>query len=266
MTMSGRLMLSLSALLASVLVLVACATSPTGRNQILLFDNAQMANMGDQAFAEYKRTKPIERARGTNSYVDCVANSIVSVLPPEARNDWDVAVFEDDSPNAFALPGGNIGVHTGLLDVAVNQDQLAAVIGHEIGHVLANHANARASTQALTETGLGLAGSLAGEPTTQQRAMLGALGLGAQVGVLLPFSRGQESEADQIGLELMAQAGFDPRQSVDLWQNMKRAGGGSPPEFLSTHPNPDNRIENLQSMMPDALAVAERSGRSPSCR
>ena len=266
MNFSRRSIPALSAMLASLLILVACATSPTGRNQIILFDDAQMANMGDQAFAEYKRTRPVERARDTNAYVNCVADAITTVLPPDERNNWDVAVFEDDSPNAFALPGGNIGVHTGLLDVAVNQDQLAAVIGHEVGHVLANHANARASTQALTETGLGLAGSLAGEPTTQQRALLGALGLGAQVGVLLPFSRGQESEADQIGLELMAKAGFDPRESVDLWQNMKRAGGGSPPEFLSTHPNPDNRIGNLQSMMPDALAVARQSGRSPACR
>lgn len=247
------------------MVLGACATSPTGRGQLLLFSDEQMAQMGAQAFQEYKSTKPVENNRTTNRYVDCVADALLRVIPDQSFN-WEVVVFENEEPNAFALPGGKIGVHTGLLNVATNQHQLAAVIGHEIGHVLANHSNARASTQALTQTGLSLVGSMSGAATTQQQLLLGALGLGAQVGILLPYNRGQESESDELGLYYMAEAGFDPRQSVDLWRNMKQAAGGSPPEFLSTHPNPDNRISTLQSLMPKAMETYRATSRRPQCR
>ncbi|MEZ5581536.1 MAG: M48 family metallopeptidase [Candidatus Competibacteraceae bacterium] len=202
-----------------------------------------------------------------NTYVRCVAWDITAGL---GGKPWEVAVFRDKNPNAFALPGGKIGVHTGLLKVARNQHQLAAVIGHEVGHVLANHANERVSQQLAVQGGLGAVGSLAGnvDPGTQQ-ALLQGLGLGAQFGILLPFSRAQETEADIIGLDLMARAGYDPRESLALWQNMARATGGQVPQFMSTHPSHGTRSRTLQEQMGRAMQTyqtARAQGRQPRCK
>ena len=175
------------------------------------------------------------------------------------------AGFKDDDPNAFALPGGKMGVYTGMLKVAENQDQLAAVLGHEVGHVLAQHGNERMSQQQLTNVALAAA---AGSGYVDSASMQ-ALGLGAQIGILLPYSRSHESEADVIGLDLMAEAGFDPRESVQLWRNMGKAGGGAPPEFMSTHPAGNTRIDNLLSHMADALHTyndARARGNKPQCQ
>ncbi len=173
-------------------------------------------------------------------------------------------MFKDESPNAFALPGGKMGVYTGMLEVAENQDQLAAVLGHEVGHVLAQHANERMSQQQVTSIGLAVAAG-----TGLDSASMQALGLGAQIGILLPYSRTHESEADIIGLDLMAKAGFDPRESVQLWKNMQKAGGGTPPEFLSTHPSSGTRIDNLIGQMANALQTyndARARGNKPNCK
>ncbi|MCK5859899.1 MAG: M48 family metallopeptidase, partial [Abyssibacter sp.] len=205
-------------LIATTTALVACATSPLGRSQLQLFPESQMAEMGVAAFQDMKQQQPLETSSQTNGYVSCVARAIIAELPEQRT--WEVQVFKDDSANAFALPGGKIGVHTGLLDIAENQDQLATVIGHEVAHVLASHANERVSTSYVASTGLQLAQVAAGEPTAAKQQLFGLLGLGAQVGVLLPFSRTQESEADLLGLDLMAKAGFDPRASIPLWENM----------------------------------------------
>jgi predicted Zn-dependent protease len=181
---------------------------------------------------------------------------------------WEIVVFRDDTPNAFALPGGKIGVNTGLFSVARNQDQLATVLGHEVAHVVAQHSNERVSTAYAAESGLQLAQAIAGAPGAEQSQLLALLGLGAQVGILLPYGREQEREADLIGLDLMADAGFDPRESIALWQNMAQAGGGQPPEFLSTHPSHGTRIQALAQRMPEALAradAARRRGALPAC-
>ncbi len=159
-------------------------------------------------------------------------------------------------------------MHTGLLKVATNRDQLATVIGHEIAHVLARHSNERVSTQYAAQAGVQLAGTIAGN-SPASRQLMGLLGVGAQYGVVLPFSRVQESEADVIGLDLMARAGFDPRQSVVLWQNMSRAAAGpEPPEWMSTHPSNQRRIDELAKRVPEALPSYERAraaGRRPAC-
>jgi predicted Zn-dependent protease len=179
-----------------------------------------------------------------------------------------VTVFEDESANAFALPGGKIGVHTGLLEVAKTPDQLAAVIGHEIGHVMAEHSNERVSTAFAANAGVQLAAALSGTDGPKQQMLMGLLGLGAQFGVLLPFSRTQESESDEIGLTLMARAGFDPRAAINLWENMAQAGGAQPPEFLSTHPSHGTRIEDLRAQMDEAVKIyqqARAQGRRPNC-
>ena len=245
-----------------LLLLVACATSPTGRNQLKLFSEEKIAQMGVQSYQQMKQEEPIDTSTADNRYVKCVADAITRVTGGE----WEVTVFKDDQVNAFALPGGKIGVYSGLLDVAKTDDQLAAVIGHEVGHVLADHGNERVSQQAATQGGLQVVSAfLGGSGGGGNQAVMSALGLGAQVGILLPFSRTQESEADTIGLELMARAGFDPRESVALWQNMAAAGGEKPAEFMSTHPSNQHRINNLESHMNQAMQLYQQAPNKPNC-
>ena len=247
--------------------MAACATSPTGRPQLHLFPEDQMAEMGKVAYQEIKQQTPVSRDSSVNRYVQCVAQAITRLVAPDVN--WEVTVFQDKSANAFALPGGKIGVHTGLLEVAVNQHQLATVIGHEIAHVEAQHSNARMSASQLSQTGLALAQVLAGTPSPAKSQLMGLLGVGVQVGVLLPYGRSQESEADVLGLNYMSRAGFDPRESVALWQNMAKGGGQQQPEFLSTHPSHGTRIDQLQANMPQALELyqqAQAQGNTPKCQ
>ena len=256
--------------------LLGCATSPTGRSQFILVGEDQMASAGATAYAQMKSKQEIDRSASSNSYVSCISRAIVQELvnDPSAPDyvkqaNWEVTVFKDDSPNAFALPGGKIGVHTGMMKIAETQAQLAAVIGHEVGHVWARHGAERMSQGIAAQTGMQVAQVLAGEPTAQSQAIMQALGLGAQVGVLLPFSRKHESEADEIGVKLMARAGFDPRGSVKLWQNMEKVGGQRPPEFMSTHPASSTRIQQLRAKMDDAMRLyneAQARGKNPRCR
>ncbi|MEX0430975.1 M48 family metallopeptidase [Spiribacter insolitus] len=251
------------------LVVAACATSPTGRSQLQFFPESQMRSMGVEAYGQMKANEPIIEQGPVVDYVECVADAIIPQVPSEyAENGWEVTVFDSEQVNAFALPGGKIGVYTGLLDVAENQDQLAAVIGHEIAHVMAEHANERMSTQFATTVGLGALQVAAGDDP-QRQELMAVLGIGAQVGIILPFSRLHESEADEIGLDLMARAGFNPEASVALWRNMAKASGNGPPAFLSTHPSRNQRIEDLQAAMPRALYLYEQAleaGRRPDCR
>ena len=180
-------------------------------------------------------------------------------------------MFVDNTPNAFALPGGQVGLYTGIFTVARNQDQLAGVVSHEIGHVIANHHNERITRQMGTQGALQVAGAILGARYGQgigDAAMQGGSIL-AQTGFLLPGSRTQESEADVVGQQLMAQAGFDPRGAVALWQNMAAAGGARPPQWLSTHPDPSSRLRELQAradgLLP-TMEAARRAGRTPRCQ
>ena len=254
--------------LAAALGVAGCATSPAGRDQLIMFSPSVMRDMGAAAFNEIKDETPAAGAY-LNRYVECVAGAVVEVLPDGQSQGWEVEVFDEDEPNAFALPGKKIGVYKGLLDVMERQDQLAAVIGHEIGHVLARHGNERMSSQFVAGVGLAMAEAMIRRPESNEgRLTMAVLGLGVQVGILLPYSRSHESEADRIGLELMAQAGFDPAASVELWKNMSRAGGARPPEFLSTHPASATRIRALQTQVPEATKVyreARAAGRTPAC-
>lgn len=244
-------------------LLHACVTSPTGRNQFIMMPEAQIDQMGLQTFSALKTQKPISRNPQFNRLATCIANTITQ----QTGGKWEVVVFQDKSFNAFALPGNKIGVYTGLIQmVGGNQDQLAAVIGHEIGHVLAKHSNERASQEMLAKQGMGI---IQKTSLGQSPQMLGLLGLGAQYGILMPFSRAQESEADIIGQDLMAKAGFDPRQSIVLWQKMEQASQGQQPvEFMSTHPSDATRIQALQQRMPQAMALfqqAQSTGHHPHC-
>ncbi|WP_440053475.1 M48 family metallopeptidase [Pseudoalteromonas sp. T1lg65] len=251
--------------------LVGCKTSPTGRTQIALYSAKQMDQMGAASFEQLKSEQKINGDKRTNSYVKCIADALIAQLPTKyASQQWEVVVFEDDSANAFALPGGKIGVHTGIMKVAENQHQLAAVMGHEVGHVIAEHANERVSQNNLLQIGLQAGQSiLESNDIAHKNAIMQGLGLGAQFGIALPFSRTHESEADIIGLDLMAKAGFDPTGSVALWQNMSKLSEQRQPEFMSTHPAPGNRIKQLQASMTSAeqLAAKARSqGLMPNCQ
>ena len=230
-----------------------------------------MSAMGVEAFAEISQKTPLSSNASANRVVSCVAGAVTGAISgPYPRTRWEVRVFEDDMPNAFALPGGKIGVNTGLLKVARNQHQLATVLGHEVAHVLEGHSNERVTTEFLANGTLQLAQIALGDPTSSMHGLvMGALGATAQYGVLMPFGRQHESEADLLGLDMMARAGFDPRESVALWQNMAAAGGARPPEFMSTHPSHGTRIAGLQRRMSRALqlyADAATKGRSPACQ
>lgn len=233
-------------LLATGLV-VACTTSPTGRKQLKYMPETQMSQMGDQAFKDLrskKQTRP--KSSKAHQKIRCIANRLLSGngLQP---SDWSVQVFEDPSPNAFALPGKNIGFNTGMIELVENDAQLAAVMGHEIAHVIAHHGNERVSQQMIVQGGLAAAQVMLGTDSTSDRLILGALGLGAQFGVLLPYSRRHESEADTLGIDYMVKGGYDPRQASRLWELMAKKSQGSTPEFLSTHPDSSKRAAELAS-------------------
>lgn len=255
-------------LLILIMVLGGCGETPTGRSQLALVPDSVLEDMGEQAFADLKQRQPVVTLPEPNRLVQCVAEAVIRAAAeyyPDAAmpETWEVVVFDDPSPNAFALPGGKIGIHTGMLRVAETPSQLAAIVGHEVGHVLADHGNERLTQELGIEAVLYLVG-LFSEGELGQAQLLQALGLGAQLGVALPFSRAHEEEADLMGLMIMAEAGFDPRQGVTLWQNMAAAGGAQPLEFLSTHPAHESRIERLQEHM--TLAQALNSGQAQPCQ
>lgn len=244
---------------------------PVKRNRILLVPNSMMNSMGTSAFEDIKKSTPKETDPKINQHIQCIVSNILKYTKDRTGvKRWETVVFRDNAVNAFALPSGKIGVYTGLMRVAETADQLAAVLGHEVGHVIAEHGNERVSQGFLVQGGLGLLSSVIGDKGSKKNQMLmGALGLGAQFGVLLPHSRIHESESDLIGLELMAKAGFDPRASVQLWKNMGKASGGKqPPEFMSTHPSHKTRIKDLNSNMKAAMGHYEKArqrGQIPNC-
>lgn len=253
-----------------LLGLASCATSPEGRKQFKLIPEDQINAMGVQSFEQLKQQTPLSKDQNINQYVQCIANKIIPQVEQNPNpQQWEVQVFDDDQANAFALPGYKIGVYTGLLKYAENQDQLASVMGHEIAHVIANHGNERVSGQIATQAGLDLASAVLGATDDSNNAMiLAGLGLGVQYGITLPFSRSHESEADLIGLDLMAKSGFNPAESVTLWKNMSKAGA-SPPEFMSTHPSNDTRIKQLQERVPKANVAYQQAvsqGQRASCK
>ncbi len=252
----------LSAFILS-LGITACTTSPTGRSQLMAMPEGQVNQMGIQSFNQLKRTKPISRNQTYTTFVNCVAQAITRQIGGQ----WEVVVFENKELNAFALPGNKIGVYTGLVSMVDNQHQLAAVIGHEVGHVLAKHSNERLSQQSLAQQGLSMVTQAIGTPKTA----LGQLGVAAldplvSYGILLPYGRTQESEADLMGLNLMAKSGFDPQQSVNLWQKMSQASQGqTPPEWMSTHPADNTRITDLNKNMSAALKTYQQTVNRPNC-
>jgi len=256
--------------LAALLLLSACSTVPvTGRRQLNLVSAGQETQLGLSSFDQLKTTTPINHDPTVNATVQRVAKRIAQVASkdlPDAQ--WEFVVFESKEANAFCLPGGKVGVYTGILPITKDDAGLATVLGHEIGHAVAHHGAERMSQAQVTQ-GLGnLAGSAIGSSSyaQYQSVFMGLYGIGTQVGYELPHSRAQESEADHIGMIYMARAGYDPAAVIDFWERFaaynKQQGGGQSSflsKFLRTHPVDEQRIADLKKLLPEAQAEFARS-------
>ncbi|MFZ9990947.1 MAG: M48 family metallopeptidase [Opitutales bacterium] len=249
-----RLLLFLAALAS-----VGCQQVPvTGRSQFILVDESEVASLSAAEFAKMKKLSadprlPKIREIGLKIVAAARRDDKAGVLPPSSR--WEFAVIDDKSPNAFAMPGGKIGFNAGMFAFAPTDDDIAVILGHEVAHVICRHGSERVS-QAM---GVAIAAAVADEATKNSSAKtrgtwMAAVGVGAQYGILLPFSRSHESESDRLGLIFMARAGYDPEAAPAFWTRFSKAGGSKPPEFLSTHPADSTRVNQLRRWMPEAKA------------
>jgi predicted Zn-dependent protease len=247
---------------ALAMLLAACQTVPlTGRHQLILVSEEQELSLGAEAYKKTLNESKLSGDAAASAMVRRVGERIAQVADrPDYK--WEFNLVEDQTPNAFCLPGGKVVVYTGILPFTKDEAGLAVVVGHEVAHALARHGAERMSTGELA----GIAGQTAavifggGNPETEKQVEQ-AFGIGSNVGLILPFSRHQESEADQIGLLLMAEAGYDPRQSIEFWTRMEQGKDGAPPEFLSTHPNDKTRIKRIEGWMPEALKIYQSQPR-----
>ena len=249
----------------------SCQTVPiTGREQLSLVSSEQIQAMSLDAYRDFLSKHEVIRGTPEAEQVNRVGTRIKSAVERYfAERDigsrlngyaWEFNLIKDPDANAWAMPGGKVVVYTGILTITRGEEGLAVVMGHEIAHVVANHGNERMSQALLAQMGgIALGVALSEQPAQTQKLFAAAFGLGTQVGILLPYSRLQESEADHLGLVFMAMAGYDPRGAVGFWKRMSAAkGGGAPPEFLSTHPTSAHRIANIESLIPDAMKYYKR--------
>jgi len=252
MFMDARRLIFACAACACLLALAACRQAPvTGRKQLILVTAAQEAEMGEQAYAEVLRTSKLSDDEEMTALLHRVGERIAAAAErPDFR--WEFNLIASDQVNAFALPGGKVAFYTGILPICRNEAGVACVMGHEVAHVLARHGAERVSQGLLVEViGAGLAIALKSKDPKVRNGVLAAYGLGSSVGVLLPYSRTHESEADRIGIELTAKAGYDPSEAPALWERMAELGGSVSPEFLSTHPDPERRAAALRAVLPE---------------
>ena len=247
--------MKLVVVLCLIFLIEACSTSSMGRNQITLFSESELAKMGSSSFEQMKKQETINKDKATNDFVQCVVQAITKNVDKRVhKGEWEVVVFDSAQINAFALPSGKIGVYLGILNITENQDQLAAIIGHEVGHVIERHSNERLSSGKLAQAGLVVAGAaMTAKGVENKNLWMAGLGLGLQYGILMPYGRAHESEADIIGQNLMARSGFDPAASMRLWENMGKVSKKQPAEFLSTHPSHSTRIKQLSSNLSTAM-------------
>lgn len=272
---------SLIGLLAAVAV-AGCSTTETGRMQLTTKSERQLEIDAKRQFEVMRENMPLVQDPATVEYVACVANALVEVMEGDAAEMyWEMAIFNQPTVNAMVMPGGKISVFAGILDVAQNQHQLASVLGHEMAHATSKHANERASRGAVTGTAIDITAAILGAPSdpiytrsqyerAAQRAygIQGAFDALEDLGINRPFSRMQESEADEIGMLYMARAGFDPRESVQLWKNMSAQSETKVAEMLSTHPSDETRLQAHIDQLTEALIIynqAQAEGHNPQC-
>ena len=242
------------------LLFIGCTKAPiTGRSQFIMVSPQQEMALGIKSAQEVLKTEKISTNPQQNAMVKRVGERIASVTGKNYA--WEFFVIDkDDEPNAFCLPGGKVFVYSGIFKYIANDDELAAVLGHEIGHAIARHGAERMSAGQLTQiTGQVLQSVMQGRGNPQNTAaVMQAFGIGSQLGVMLPHSRTQEYEADNIGLVLMAKAGYNPQAALTFWKKFSQSGG-TPPEYLSTHPAPQHRIEQIKALLPKVMPIYQAS-------
>jgi len=247
-------------------VFVSCSTVPiTGRKQLNLIPEGEMLSMSFQQYDDFLKSNKLSTDQAKTQMVKKVGlriqRAVEQFFAQKGMTDqlkdykWEVNLVESKEVNAWCMPGGKIVVYTGILPITQNEAGLAVVMGHEVAHAIAEHGNERMSQGLIAQLGAaGLSAALQNKPEETKNLWMSAYSVGAQYGALLPFSRTQESEADEIGLTLMAMAGYDPTEAVSFWQRMaSNSGGQSPPEFLSTHPSDETRIAAIKQHLPEAL-------------
>jgi predicted Zn-dependent protease len=256
----------LMSVLAGSMFLVSCSSVPiTGRNQLNIIPSSEMLSMSYQQYDEFMKEHKVSTDAAKTAMVRRVGQNIQRAVEQYFRQHdmsdrlkgykWTFNLVESNEVNAWCMPGGKVVVYTGILPITRDETGLAVVMGHEIAHAVAEHGNERMSQALLTQLGgVALSEAVKKEPAETKALWMGAFGLGAQYGVLLPFSRTHESEADELGLIFMAMAGYNPQEAVAFWQRMAaNKQGQAPPEFLSTHPSDETRIKDLQEHMPEAM-------------
>ena len=251
-------------------IVVACSTVPiTGRSQLNLFPESQMAEMGLTNYSEFLKEAKLSADKEQADMVKRVGHRIAAAVEEYMNKNglsshvenfsWEFNLVEDDTPNAWCMPGGKVVFYTGILPFTENENGLAVVMGHEIAHAVARHGNERMSQQmGMQAVATGLQVALSEKPEQTQQIYMGAFGLGAQYGMMLPFSRKHEVEADKLGLVFMAMAGYDPAGAVTFWTRMSESGGQKPPEFMSTHPADDTRISGIKAYLPEAYRYMKK--------
>jgi predicted Zn-dependent protease len=271
-----RRLIRLLTVLGAILAWGACTAVPgTGRRQLSLADEQQLSALAAQQYAALIKQGPLSANQKDTAMIRKVGGSISRAAETFLRDQglaseianykWEFNLIESDEPNAFCMPGGKVAFYTGILAYTRNEAGVAVVMGHEVAHAIAHHSREQASQQALANLGgqlldLGLA--LGGASNLAGQAATTAYGLGSQVGVLLPFSRAHESEADRIGLTLMAMAGYDPAEALAFWSRMSEGqGGAGGPDFLSTHPSDKSRIAGIEKYLPEARARYAAAGK-----
>lgn len=252
-------------IILSFLFLLSCATVPmTGRKQFVAIPASQMITLSAESYAEVLSGTPVSKNTDYVSSVRKVGERLTAAVEAYLKQNnmqsvtegyqWQYNVLVSEELNAWCMPGGQIAFYEGILPVCQDENGIAVVMGHEIAHAVAQHGNERMSQQlALQMGGMALSEALRTQKEETINLAMLAFGVGAQVGVLLPYSRTHESEADELGLYFMAMAGYNPQSAPDFWKRMEARSAARPPEFLSTHPDPANRIDRLNQVMPKAM-------------
>lgn len=261
-----QILISFLLAVATLFLFQTCSSVPlTGRSQLNMIPSSEMLSMSYQQYDQFMKENPLSTNQPAVEMVKRVGRNIQQAVEKYMSDhaissrlrgyEWEFNLVEDEQVNAWCMPGGKVVVYTGILPVTQNEEGLAVVMGHEIAHAIAEHGNERMSQQLLQQVGaVGLAVAMQNEPAETQALWLSVYGVGTTVGIMLPYSRTHESEADHLGLIFMAMAGYDPHAAPDFWRRMAAGKqGGSPPEFLSTHPSDQTRINDINSWIPEAM-------------
>jgi predicted Zn-dependent protease len=262
----------LAALAVSLVLVAACATVPmTGRKQLSLVSDAEMNAMSFQQYQQVINESTLSDDAEAVAMVKRVGANIQKAVEDYFEKEgasrhlegyaWEFNLIESDQVNAWCMPGGKVAFYTGILPICQDEDGVAVVMGHEIAHAIAEHGGERMSHQlAVQMGGMALSEAVKSQPEQTRQLYMGAFAVGAHYGAMLPYSRKHESEADHMGLNMMAMAGYDPRKAPAFWERMAAAGGAAPPEFVSTHPSDETRIRELNERMPEAMEFYRQAG------